>query len=168
MHQLVFLCLHSACVIAEVFSYGGQPEHSYCIICADRFALAQSVSRDYFQCARKPPCCSWQGGTSKDEAKFCSFHHSFVLPVRQRQTRRYVAVFPEANKRFVAVLCRALCARRENRPQLMLCVPRVPGFFKRPATLGTRSINFKESLRVICTLVLFCALCFCSRSFAGL
>ena len=72
-HQLVFLCLHSACVIAEVFSYGGQPEHSYCIICADRFALAQSVSCDYFQCARKPPCCSWQGGTSKDEAIFVVF-----------------------------------------------------------------------------------------------
>ena len=49
LHAVTHMRLHSACVIAQVFSYGGQPEPSYCIICADRFALAQSVSSDYFQ-----------------------------------------------------------------------------------------------------------------------
>ena len=78
MHQLVFLCLHSAFAIAEFFSYGGQSEGSYCIMCADRFAPALSLSRDCFHCARKPPCCSWQGGTSKDEAVFCSSQFCFA------------------------------------------------------------------------------------------
>ena len=128
------------------------------------FALAHSRGCDRFHCARKPPSCSWPVGTSNGEAVCtvfvcCQLSKTDLVPL--------VFLWNAIQKGFVAVLSRVFCGRREDKVPLVLCVPRVAAFFKAKIARVYSPQRFKQSLRVICMLVILCFMFAWGMCFAG-
>ena len=111
------------------------------------FALAHSRGCDCFHCARKPPSCSWPVGTSNGEAVCTVFSLFFVASVSKTDLVPLLFLWNAIQKGFVAVLSRAFCGRRENKVPLVLCVPRVAGFFKGENCKGLLSPALQTKLK---------------------
>ncbi len=113
------------------------------------FALAHSRGCDRFHCARKPPSCLWPVGTSNGEA-VCAVCSLFVVAsLSKTDLAPLLFLWNAIQKGFVAVLSKAFCGRRENKVPLVLCVPRVAGFFKGELARVYYPPRFKQILRVI-------------------
>ena len=80
---------------------------------------------------------------------FVQFCHYFLFVASLSKTDLVPLLFlwNAIQKGFVAVLSRAFCGRRENKVPLVLCVPRVAGFFKGENCKGLISPALQTKLK---------------------